>query len=134
MEAHHTVTESEKQAFTDHVNTVLKDDIDLGKRFPIDHKDIFTAVIDGIILCKLINNAAPGTISELAINKKTPLNIFEENENLNLAISSARSIGCVVINIQPQLIREKKEHLVLGLIWQIIRIYIFRHINIRSVP
>lgn len=51
-----------------------------------------------------------------------------------MAISSARSIGCVVINIQPQLIREKKEHLVLGLIWQIIRIYIFRHINIRNVP
>jgi hypothetical protein len=40
----------------------------------------------------------------------------------------------VVININPPLIREKKEHIVLGLIWQIIRIYIFRHINIRSVP
>lgn len=36
--------------------------------------------------------------------------------------------------MNPQYIREKKEHIVLGLIWQVIRIYIFRNINLRSVP
>lgn len=48
--------------------------------------------------------------------------MFHKIENLNLAIESARSIGCVVINLNPQFIMEKREHIVLGLIWQIIRV------------
>lgn len=35
---YHTVLESEKIAFTNHVNEVLKDDPDVKKRLPIDHK------------------------------------------------------------------------------------------------
>lgn len=77
------------------------------------------------MLCKMINVAVPGTISEAAINKQHPLNIFQKAENLNLAISSGRSIGCTVVNIHPNSITEKKEHIVLGLIWQIIRVYFF---------
>jgi plastin-1 len=36
--------------------------------------------------------------------------------------------------MSPQLIRERREHIVMGLIWQVIRIYIFRNINLRYVP
>jgi len=50
------------------------------------------------------------------------MNIFKINENLNLAISSSKSIGCVVVNIHPETIREKREHIILGLMWQIIKI------------
>ncbi len=39
-----------------------------------------------------------------------------------MAISSAKSIGCIVINITPPNIIEKKEHIILGLIWQIVKI------------
>lgn len=116
------------------MNTVLRNDHSLQNRLPIDPKNIFNAVTDGIILCKLVNSAAPGTIPEVSINMKSPLNLWEETENLNLAISSAQSIGCVVVNMNPQLIREKREHITMGLIWQIIRIYIFRTINLKSVP
>jgi hypothetical protein len=42
---------------------------------------------------------------------------------LNLSIESARSIGCTVINITPSLIMEKREHIILGLIWQIIKVH-----------
>lgn len=84
---------------------------------------MFDLVGDGIILCKMVNVAVPGTIPEVAINKQHPLNIFQKTENLNLAISSARSIGCTVVNIHSNSISEKKEHIVLGLIWQIIRVY-----------
>jgi len=72
------------------------------------------------MLCKLINQAVPGTIDPRAINMKN-LNVFKKNENLNLAIASTKAIGCVVVNIQPSSITEKKEHIILGLFWQIIK-------------
>lgn len=37
--------------------------------------------------------------------------------NLNLAIESAKSIGCIVVNIRPNLIMDKREHIILGLVW-----------------
>lgn len=38
---YHTVLESERMAFTNHVNEVLKKDPDVSARLPINHKDIF---------------------------------------------------------------------------------------------
>jgi hypothetical protein len=60
-------------------------------------------------------------ISPAAINLHCT-NIYHKIENLNLSIESARSIGCTVINITPTLIMEKREHIILGLIWQIIKV------------
>ena len=47
---YHTVLEEERVAFTNHVNEVLKNDKDIASRLPVNHKDIFEAVGDGIIL------------------------------------------------------------------------------------
>jgi len=60
-------------------------------------------------------------ISPAAININ-PKIVYQKIENLNLAIESARAIGCTVVNIQPQFILEKREHIILGLIWQIIKV------------
>lgn len=46
----HTVLESEKEAFSNHVNIVLENDKDIGHFLPISSKNIFEAVQDGIIL------------------------------------------------------------------------------------
>jgi hypothetical protein len=73
---------------------------------------------------KLINSAVFGKvppISPAAINIHCT-NIYHKIENLNLSIESARSIGCTVVNITPSLIMEKREHIILGLIWQIIKV------------
>jgi len=51
-----------------------------------------------------------------------------------LAISSAKSIGCVVVNIHPELIAEKREHIILGLTWQIIKIQLLSAINLKNHP
>jgi len=60
------------------MNFYLKDDPDLKDVLPIDPKTetLFEAVGSGILLCKMINKACPGTILEKAINKKKPLNIY----------------------------------------------------------
>ncbi|KAL3317597.1 phospholipid scramblase 1, partial [Cichlidogyrus casuarinus] len=43
------------------------------------------------------------------------------NTNLTLAINSAASIGCCVTNVGPTDIQEQRKHIILGLIWQLIR-------------
>lgn len=40
----------------------------------------------------------------------------------------------MVINLQPQFILEKREHIVLGLIWQIIRIHISNSLTLKQYP
>lgn len=77
--------------------------------------DLFKAVGDGIVLCKMINLSVPDTIDERAINKKK-LTPFIIQENLNLALNSASAIGCHVVNIGAEDLRAGKPHLVLGLL------------------
>ena len=66
--------------------------------------------------------AVPNTIDERTINMGDNLSTFKVTENLNLALNSSQAIGCHVINIGSQDLKEAKPHLVLGLLWQIIRV------------
>ena len=40
-------------------------------------------------------------------------------ENINLALNAAKTIGGALVNITAGLIIEKKEHIILGFIWQV---------------
>ncbi|KAI9108659.1 hypothetical protein K1719_020306 [Acacia pycnantha] len=73
----------------------------LKKYLPIDPStnDLFEIAKDGVLLCKLINVAVPGTIDEHAINKKRILNPWERNENHTLCLNSTKAIGCTVDKI-----------------------------------
>jgi len=90
------------------------------------------------VLAKLINDSVPDTIDERVLNrpsKKTPkLNTFHMTENNNIVIESAKGIGCSVVNIGAQDIIEVREHLILGLIWQIIRRGLLGKIDIKLHP
>jgi len=79
--------------------------------------DIFSAMEDGIVLCKLINEAAPDTIDFRAVNTKKNLNIYMVKENLNLAINAGKGIGLKLPGITTQAFIEKKPHLILAVIW-----------------
>lgn len=126
----HTIGEEERHAFANYINVSLEGDEDC-KRLPInpDTDALFNALSDGVILCKLINHSVPDTIDERTINK-TKLSAFTIQENLNLALNSASAIGCQVVNIGAQDLKEGKPHLVLGLLWQIIRIGLFANIEL----
>jgi len=131
----HSFSDEEKVAFTDYINNALKKDKDIGSRLPINNTDmsLFSSVKDGLILCKLINDAIPETIDERVLNK-TNLNPFRILENQTLCVNSAKAIGCNVVNIGNQDLVDGKTHLVLGLIWQIIRIGLFSKINLVNHP
>ncbi|KAH9794125.1 fimbrin-2 [Citrus sinensis] len=100
----HTISESEKASYVAHINNYLAGDEFLKKYLPIDSSsnDLFEIVKDGVLLCKLINVAVPGTIDERAINTKRLLNPWERNENHTLCLNSAKAIGCTVVNIGTQ--------------------------------
>lgn len=136
MTGYHSYSADEKEAFVNVINHNLRNDTDLAHIIPInpENSDLFAACESGVLLCKLINAAVPGTIFERAINIRQNLNVFQVKENLNLAINAAKSIGCTVISIFPESIIEKKEHLVLGLIWQIIKILTLSPINLKAHP
>ncbi|XP_043983122.1 plastin-3-like [Gambusia affinis] len=127
----HSISEQERFAFANYINSSLEKDLDCKHVLPIDPNTghLFKAVADGVLLCKLINLSVPDTIDERTINKKK-LTAFTTQENLNLALNSASAIGCQVVNIGAQDLKEGKPHLVLGLLWQIIKIGLFADIKL----
>jgi hypothetical protein len=70
---------------------------------------------------KLINCSVPDTIDERTINKGK-ISVYKQHENHTLALNSASSIGCNIVNIGAQDLMEGKPHLVLGLLWQVIKV------------
>lgn len=136
----HTINEDERTEFTRHINAVLAGDPDLGSKlpFPTDTFEMFDECKDGLVLAKLINDSVPDTIDERVMNKVgkkiKSLNAFHMTENNNIVINSAKGIGCSVVNIGSQDIIEVREHLILGLIWQIIRRGLLGKIDIKLHP
>ncbi|KAK9133092.1 hypothetical protein Scep_012620 [Stephania cephalantha] len=132
----HTINDSEKTSYVAHINNYLGEDPFLKKYLPMDpaKNDLFDLVKDGVLLCKLINIAVPGTIDERAINTKKILNPWERNENHTLCLNSAKAIGCTVVNIGTQDLIEARPHLVLGLISQIIKIQLLADLNLKKTP
>lgn len=132
----HTISESEKASYVAHINSYLRDDPFLKQFLPIDPASnaLFDLAKDGVLLCKLINVAVPGTIDERAINMKRVINPWERNENHTLCLNSAKAIGCTVVNIGTQDLVEGRPHLVLGLISQIIKIQLLADLNLRKTP
>ena len=135
----HSINEDERSEFTRHINMSLAGDAHIGARLPIptDTFQLFDECRDGLILSKLINDAVPDTIDERALNfgkgGKGPNN-FQMTENNNVVIQSAKAIGCSVVNIGAQDLTDGREHLILGLIWQIVRRGLLSKIDLKHHP
>ncbi|XP_032524883.2 plastin-2 [Danaus plexippus] len=131
----HSVRLEEQMAFSGWINSNLEHDPDLKHLLPIDPegKRLYEKLKDGLILCKVINHSCPDTIDERAINKKN-LTLYTKHENLTLALVSSQAIGCNIVNIDAHDLAKGKPHLVLGLLWQIIRIGLFNQITLEHCP
>jgi plastin-3 len=132
----HVVTNEEQVAFSNWINRNLEGDPDCQRYLPLnpETRDLYTKCSDGIILCKLINQSQAGTIDERAINKGNKLSVYQIHENLTLALNSAQAIGCNIVNIGADDLKEGKPYLVLGLLWQIIRIGLLSDVNLHENP
>mmetsp|Transcript_15071 Transcript_15071/g.25123 ORF Transcript_15071/g.25123 Transcript_15071/m.25123 type:complete len:586 (-) Transcript_15071:608-2365(-) len=134
--ASHSFSDEEKEAFSEHINTCLGEDPILARHLPLDvtSMDLFEKSSDGLILCQLINLAQRDAIDERAVNNKDSINIYQKTENQNLVLNAAKAIGCQVINIGASDLIEGRPILVLGLVWQIIKIQLLSQISLRNVP
>jgi len=134
----HSFAEAEAIAFTRHVNKTLAKDEVAAVLLPIAESpiDLFEVMRDGIIFCALIDNAVPGMVDMRCVHtgRLAPLSVFEVTENLNLAISAAMAIGCRVVNIGSGDIMMGSPHLVLGLMWQIVKATMMRQVNLKATP
>eukprot|EP01035_Chromulina_nebulosa_P042059 gene42059-56949_t len=132
----HTFSDSEKQAFSEHINMCLSHDLLVKELLPLDvnSMDLFEKSSNGLILCKLINVAVVDSIDERALNVKPDMNVYQKSENQNLALNAAKAIGCQVVNIGSQDLIDGNPVLVLGLLWQIIRIQLMGLISLKNVP
>ncbi|KAI9531577.1 phospholipid scramblase 1 [Dissostichus eleginoides] len=127
----HSYSDEEKVAFVNWINKALAKEPDCQHLLPMnpDDESLFASVRDGILLCKMINLSQPDTIDERVINTKK-LATFTMTENLVLALNSASAIGCTVVSIDAHDLMAGKPHLVLGLLWQIIKVGLFADIEI----
>jgi len=139
----HTFAQEEMSAFAEHMNYVLGDDKDLAYLMPINTEglDLCFKISDGCLLAKFINVAVRDTIDYRVINKPRKkngykLNLFKTNENNNLVINAARSIGVSAVNIGAGDLREGmgKPHLILGILWQLVKIQLLNQINLNETP
>ncbi|XP_039459229.1 plastin-1-like [Oreochromis aureus] len=127
----HSYADEEKVAYVDWINKSLAKDPDCQHLLPMnpDDESLFTSVSDGILLCKMINHSQPDTIDERVINTKK-LTTFHMRENLVLALNSASAIGCTVVSMDAHDLMAGKPHLVLGLLWQVIKIGVLADLEI----
>ena len=62
------------------------------------------------------------------------MNIYQIKENLNLAINACKGIGIKMPGINPQAFTEKKHHLILAVLWQIMRLCLTKKISLKDCP
>ncbi|TRY80405.1 hypothetical protein TCAL_07747 [Tigriopus californicus] len=134
--SYHMIFKEEQRSFSNWINENLGRMPELAHLVPLknDGADLYDKVADGIILCTLINFAVPDTIDPRVINKGPKLSVFKAHENLTLAITSAKAIGCHVVNMDSHVLSEGRQHIVLGLLWQIIARFLFDGITLQNVP
>ena len=97
----------------------------------VTSENFFASCQDGLLLSKLINDSSPDTIDERVLNVGKSLNPFKMTENINVAINLAKAS---VVNIGPVDILEGREHLILGLVWQVIKVGLLAKISLQFHP
>ncbi|KAL6067439.1 fimbrin [Balamuthia mandrillaris] len=136
-ESKHAYSTEETRSFAQHINEVLGNDPDLKKHLLLNphSTELFDAIAaDGLLLCKLVNHVRPGTIAENMICKKPNMNPFELRQNLIYGIEGCKRLGLVVVNIGPEDIKDKTPHLILGLLWQIIKLGLMDAVSVEKHP
>ena len=126
---------NEKECYCKMINKLLGDDPELKDKLPVDPKsnDIFKKMKDGVILSKLINLAAPGTVDERVIVKDPGMKQEDKLNNLNLTINSAKSIGCFIEATPDDVLYEVRTKDV-DLLYQILKQIALKKISVQDFP
>jgi plastin-1 len=110
----------------------MKNDAHLWHVLPADPAShIIHAVYDGVLLCKLVNFAVPGTLDDRVVNL-IPLTSVDVEQNFNLCLNSARAIGCIVHAANATELSQAEESL--NLIYELIKVSVLNPLNLSNHP
>eukprot|EP01129_Flabellula_baltica_P008547 TRINITY_DN340_c0_g1_i10.p1 TRINITY_DN340_c0_g1~~TRINITY_DN340_c0_g1_i10.p1 ORF type:complete len:610 (-),score=143.82 TRINITY_DN340_c0_g1_i10:207-2015(-) len=135
----HSYSKEEVRVLGDYINTVLGNDetlLSMGL-LPLDLSDpsnFFRACENGVILSKLINFTKEGMINPNHITTDPSMSLFHKNQNLDTALRAASEMGLTVVNAGAEDFLKHNEHIVLGVMWQIVVFKLLSHINPHEHP
>ena len=126
---------NEKECYVKIVNKLLENDEELKEKLPIvpESNEVFKKIKDGVILAKLVNMAAPGTVDERVIVKDPSMTVHDKKSNVNLVINSAKSIGCLTEATSDDVLNEIR-HLDIDLLYQVLKPLVYKKISVQEFP
>lgn len=135
----HTYSIEERTTFARSVNLILKDDADCNERIPMNVEDdtLFHVFDDGILLCKLLIALDKECIDSRALNRPESgkvMNVYQIKENLQMGIAAAKGLGVKMIGVDSRDFIDKVPHMILGCLWQIIRMHVSKSISLKDTP
>ena len=125
----------EKECYCKIINKLFENNEDLKNKIPIDPEsnEVFKKIKDGVILAKLVNIAAPGTVDERVITHVPGMTTEEEKANVNLVINSAKSIGCLIEAKSDDVLNEVRK-LDIDLLYEILKPIVYKKISVQEFP
>ena len=126
---------NEKECYCKMINDLLAQEEDLKNKLPVDPEtnEIFKKIKDGLILAKLINIAAPGTVDERVVVKDAQMTKADKQSNLNLTINSAKSIGCMIESTSDDVLNEDRKGVVY-ILYQVLKPIVYKKVSVQECP
>ena len=126
---------NEKECYCKIINKLLENDEELKGKLPIvpESNEVFKKIKDGVILAKLVNMAAPGTVDERVIIKDPGMTTQDKKSNVNLVINSAKSIGCLIEATSDDVLNEVR-NLDVDLLYQVLKPIVYKKISVQEFP
>jgi hypothetical protein len=117
------------------MNDVLANDEEAKEKLPLNPEtnEVFKKIKDGVLLTKLINLIAPGTIDERVIVKDPNMTKEDKLNNLNLVINSGKSIGCM-IECKPEDVLDEVRTKDVDLLYQILKVLLLKKVSVQDYP
>ena len=126
---------NEKECYCKMINKLLANEPEAKEKLPLnpENNEVFKKIKDGVLLTKLVNLAAPGTIDERVIVKDPSMTKDDKLNNLNLVINSAKSIGCMVECKAEDVLDEVRTKDV-DLLYQILKPIALKKVTVQDFP
>ena len=88
---------------------------------------------DGMVLIHILNHIDKDNIDMRTVNKGSNLNIYKVRENLDQAFAVSRGI-IKIVGVDTQSFLDKTSYLMLGVLWQLVRIMSMKDIDLGDCP
>ena len=126
---------NEKECYCKIINKLLENDGEVKDKIPIipESNEVFKKMKNGVILAKLVNLAAPGTVDERVIVKDPGMTVQDKKSNLNLVLNSAKAIGCLFETTSDDVLDEIRSKDI-DLLYQILMPIVYKKVTVQEFP